>query len=153
MWEHTKNGNFSVKSVYFVALFAKFPGQVISREFELWGKVWGLNIPPTLGFLIWKVLHRFIAVKEVLSRRNLEVNMMCPICGLEQETIEHLFFLCDSARRVWRASTWGWILQSVLLRPFLNGLVSGSPRYLIQRLIKNPFAFNGKFVVTGIECF
>lgn len=42
----------------------------------------------------------------MLRRKIIEV-MCCPICGYEDETIEHLFFQCDRAKRIWKLSQLG----------------------------------------------
>lgn len=73
-------------------------------RFRLWGKVWGLKLPLKFQLFIWKVNHRIIAVKDALIRRGIKVLSECAHCGHKSETIEHLFFKCDFAKRVWRAS-------------------------------------------------
>lgn len=54
------------------------------------------------------MIHQIIAVKDALIRRNIEVDPECLVCGQGVETIEHLFFQCEFARRVWRASHLGF---------------------------------------------
>ncbi|KAI8558271.1 hypothetical protein RHMOL_Rhmol04G0077800 [Rhododendron molle] len=67
----------------------------------------GLNLPTKFALFIWKVLHRILPVRQVLIRRGIGMNALCPVCGLEEESIEHLFFMCETARRFWRASNLG----------------------------------------------
>lgn len=106
VWEHTKNGKFSVKSAYLFRFEAQF-GELVRQEgqrFQLWDKVWGLGLPPKFLLFVWNVIHRILAVKDALRRRNVIVDPICPLCGLDEETIEHLFLNCNFAQRVWRAS-------------------------------------------------
>lgn len=56
--------------------------------------------------MIWKVIHRILAVKDALLRRKVSIDPGCPFCELE--TIEHLFLNCDFARRISRASHLGF---------------------------------------------
>lgn len=44
----------------FLALKGSHSGRAGRMVSDLWGKVWGLNLPPKLGMLIWKVIHRIV---------------------------------------------------------------------------------------------
>ncbi|KAL0449461.1 UNVERIFIED_CONTAM: hypothetical protein Slati_1502500 [Sesamum latifolium] len=41
-------------------------------------------------------------------RRRVEVDGMCPVCGLEEEGMEHILFDCTFARLVWALSDLPW---------------------------------------------
>lgn len=73
--------------------------------YVIWKKLWGLNLPPKFALFSWKVIHRILPVREVLVRRGMAEDVLCPVCGLGRESLEHLFFECDAARRVCRASS------------------------------------------------
>lgn len=60
-------------------------------------------MPPKFAFFLRKVVHRILPVREALGRRGLVGDVVCPVCRLEGESLEHLFFSCEEARRVWRA--------------------------------------------------
>lgn len=65
-------------------------------------------MPPKFLLFVWKVIHQILAVKDTLLRRNIMVDPLCPLCGQDVETIEHLFLRCRCAMRVWRASHLGF---------------------------------------------
>lgn len=46
-------------------------------------------------------------MKTDLFKRKLTMDVSCPVCGKDNETVEHLFFQCDFARRIWRVSRLG----------------------------------------------
>lgn len=46
--------------------------------------------------------------KDALLRRNIAVDPFCSLCSQDLETIDHLFFNCDFAKTVWRASHLGF---------------------------------------------
>ena len=51
----------------------------------------------------WLALHRRLPVREVLNRHGLTRGSLCPRegCGAE-ETLEHVFWECGFATKVWR---------------------------------------------------
>ncbi|KAG5561433.1 hypothetical protein RHGRI_004464 [Rhododendron griersonianum] len=49
-----------------------------------------------------------MTAKDALLRRNIAVDPFCSLCSQYLETIEHLFFNCDFAKTVWRASHLGF---------------------------------------------
>lgn len=108
LWEHTKNGQYSVKSGYFSAYANSFGPLTVSGGFGCWKQLRGLNLPPKYALFLWKMVHRILPVKMVLFRRNLVEDVWCPICKEENESLEHLFFQCDETRRFWRASRLGF---------------------------------------------
>ena len=49
----------------------------------------------------FKILHRIYPVKHVLERFKLNINYSCDFCGLNKETIFHLFFHCMYSKIFW----------------------------------------------------
>lgn len=138
IWRLSKNGEFSVKCANFEALRTHTGCDGVGRGDEVWRKVWGLNLPPKLALFLWKVLHKIIPTKVVLFRRGMAGDMVCPVCGRSDETIEHLFFECEFGRRLWRASSLGldfivgspvsfkeWLLEWVREVPDKSAVVEG----------------------------
>lgn len=74
-------------SAYFLAvLWLPWKG-----GFQLWKKVWVLNLPPKSELFLWKSVQRILPVK---------VNLLCRVWGGREETIEHVFFYCEFAPSV-----------------------------------------------------
>jgi len=60
---------------------------------NLFAEFWTLKTLPSTQFTTWRVLSNAIATKDNLLRRG--ISMVCdryPICGVEEETVRHLFF-------------------------------------------------------------
>ena len=92
IWRFTRSGNYSVKTGYF---------QIVMHQqghdhsvFSMWFKLWALKLPPKYVLFIQKVLHRILAVKDVLVRRKIGMDLLCPRCKIHPETIELLFLQC-----------------------------------------------------------
>ncbi|KAL9811762.1 putative reverse transcriptase zinc-binding domain-containing protein [Arabidopsis thaliana] len=108
-WAHTKNGLYSVKSGYeFISR------KVHSKMFQqaentptlnpLFAKVWNLQTAPKIKIFLWKVLNGAVAVEDRLRCRGVKADEGCLMCGADQETINHILFLCPLARQIWALS-------------------------------------------------
>ena len=97
IWPLSKNGEYSVKTVYFVAQLTDGRDQQIIFN---WKKLWALKFPPKYSLFIWKVIHGILAVKDTLLKRKVDVCPLCPRCSDEIETIEHLFLRCRNWKMV-----------------------------------------------------
>lgn len=64
------------------------------------------SIPKT-RFVCWLVARQSLKTKDKLFRLGVVVDDLCPLCGLETETVHHLFFnhpfsqLCVEAIKQW----------------------------------------------------
>ncbi|XP_060967375.1 uncharacterized protein LOC133035547 [Cannabis sativa] len=57
--------------------------------------------------LWWCILSQALPVRAVIGRGFLIEDTRCPLCGVGEETMEHLFLTCDVAMHLWRSSPWG----------------------------------------------
>ncbi|XP_058192210.1 uncharacterized protein LOC131309618 [Rhododendron vialii] len=137
IWEHTKNGVFSVKSAYLFRFQIQFSETFRHEQgrFQGWGKIWALGLPPKFLLFVWIVIHRILAVNDALLRRNITVDLLCPLCGQDVETIEHLFLQYSCAMRVWRASHLGFDFSKGSPVGLMNGLVIGSKKLPTRSLM------------------
>lgn len=88
-----KSGNHFAK-VNDVRLLIKNPGSSLQVQKQTWKQVWKLIVPLKIQHFIWRLLHDAVATKDVLFRRKCADNSVCLICGYENETLEHMLFLC-----------------------------------------------------------
>lgn len=72
------------------------------------GKIWGLNMPPKVTLFLWRLVHGILPVRVVLARRGMVDDNTCQVCGVASESVEHMIFECEAARRMWRASRLGF---------------------------------------------
>ena len=106
-WKHTQHGGFSVRSAYYVELMAarkhKPSASTVMKEPE-WKWICDANIQPKVKMFGWKSMHNGIPLRQNLARRGMEVDKVCPRCGEEEESIEHLLIQCAVSQRVWYSS-------------------------------------------------
>lgn len=71
----------------------------------------GRNLLESRERFNWSALYREIEAKYTPSG-------LCPVCGIDQETIEHLFFVCPWTRAVWFGSSLQWVVSAQGLGSF-----------------------------------
>ncbi|XP_010506884.1 PREDICTED: uncharacterized protein LOC104783422 [Camelina sativa] len=107
-WHFTKNGRYTVKSGYHVARLTKtgpFKAVGVGPEItSLLASVWKVRCPPKLHHFMWQVLSGCIPVSRNLRKRGISCDLSCSRCGAEEETVNHVLFLCPPARQVWALS-------------------------------------------------
>ncbi|CAA7043074.1 unnamed protein product [Microthlaspi erraticum] len=108
-WRFNKNGDFSVKSAYWLA--CQFNKSDAQREAEIQPsfngikeKIWFLQTAPKVKTFLWRVLSDDFPVAENLITRGVKIETCCNLCGFEGETSNHVLFTCSLARQIWALS-------------------------------------------------
>lgn len=104
VWAHSKNGSYTVKSGYVENVNKVTVAQVNASSSNvvpnsLWKEIWRLQVPPKVKHFLWRACSAALPTKVNLFRRKCSPNVMCPCCEKEAETLEHLLFFCDWAKR------------------------------------------------------
>lgn len=77
--------------------------------------IWKSKVTPRVKFFAWLILLDRLNTKNMLSRRHFNVQPNC-LCGMckenEEETIEHLFFNCEFAKKCWDKLGIVWSLEA-----------------------------------------
>jgi len=67
-----------------------------------WGKfIWFSYIPPSKTLVLWKVFHGRLPTDQHIQNKGLHICSMCTLCEKHEESIQHLFFECVNALRIW----------------------------------------------------
>ena len=107
-WEYTRNGQYTVKSGYWVAqnLLKPEDEKVILEPSitKLQAFSWKLKAPRKICHLIWQVITGRVAVTKNLVRRNMRCDNYCPRCGEAEESVTHAIFECPPALQAWSLS-------------------------------------------------
>jgi hypothetical protein len=91
------NFRYSSQKIYSLAHSGIHVPQTFSR-------IWAAQCTPQLRFFAWLVVVDRLNTRNMLQRRNYHVpsGTSCVMCNLgREEDIDHLFFTCSFARRVW----------------------------------------------------
>lgn len=107
MWRYTKNGQFSVRSAYFITLFEErreHPTTSSGANHGTWKILWRQKILPKIKMFGWKALNNGIAVRGNLAKRGVDIETTCPRCGEGEESLEHMLMFCGESRKSWYLS-------------------------------------------------
>ena len=100
-WSYTKNGQYTVKSGYWVAtnlMREEEDLEVLQPSItKLQAFAWKVNAPQKICHLIWQLISGQVAVTKNLVRRNMRCDNYCPRCGTPEETVTHVIFECPPA--------------------------------------------------------
>jgi hypothetical protein len=69
--------------------------------------VWKLKIPTRVQFSLWLVSKDKILTRDNLGKRRVMDDPSCLFCN-KPETVNHLFFECVIARRIWNSVRNSW---------------------------------------------
>ncbi|KAL0374642.1 UNVERIFIED_CONTAM: putative mitochondrial protein [Sesamum radiatum] len=110
VWHYSRNGLFSVRSAYHLALsLANHAGpSQDSWNRGLWRSVWQANIPNKTKVFLWRAIRNILPSAGNLQKRRMLESSVCPMCEVETETPIHSFLHCTFARQVWALSCLRW---------------------------------------------
>jgi len=90
LWRDVEFMNFTVKETYNILL-----GEESAVFVDPFAEFWILKTLPSSLFTAWRVLSNAIVIKDNLLRSGIPlVCVRCPLCGVEEETVRHLFLEC-----------------------------------------------------------
>lgn len=106
VWGFTKNGCYNSKSGYKLAETIHESQQPHSVglppiERRLWKDLWKSKTSPKIKHFMWRALSGALAVKTRLQTRGIMLDATCSRCGSCAESICHVLFHCEVAKKVW----------------------------------------------------
>ncbi|XP_012847034.1 PREDICTED: uncharacterized protein LOC105967016 [Erythranthe guttata] len=132
IWHYTKDGKFTVKSCYQLALVTSHnyhANRGLANESSSglssrrWRNIWHLALPPKIRMFLWRACSDILPTQAELFRRKIATSPMCNHCGREWETPMHVFLRCRGMEKIWKShpfgiigqpkpvSMWDWIIQ------------------------------------------
>jgi hypothetical protein len=105
VWVGTKHGDYTVRSAYHMGkengLKDEGSCSTVHQIAGIWKGVWRINCARVVKMFLWQACNNILPTKELLFKRHISEDPLCPICGLGTETIVHILWSCPSARDVW----------------------------------------------------
>ena len=95
-WKFYAKGSFDMKSAYFLAT-----DQMETNSFSgSW--IWKLQTLPRIQMLIWRCMQNSIGVKEFLAKKGISLDISCPLCLEQPESISHALRDCRLVKPMWQ---------------------------------------------------
>ncbi|XP_019159993.1 PREDICTED: uncharacterized protein LOC109156595 [Ipomoea nil] len=100
-WLKEPTGIYTVKNVYrqIVGDYEHNPG-----TFDKWVKLWKMKVPPKWKTFLWRTLCDILPTTNNLIMKRVELEPVCPMCGLFDENVMHALITCDYSKMVWGMS-------------------------------------------------
>ncbi|GAU35047.1 hypothetical protein TSUD_30130 [Trifolium subterraneum] len=112
VWEEERNGCYSVKSGYKLAM-----RYIIGRDkYHVegnWNGIWKAQAPHKARHLLWRLCKGCLPTRCRLWERRVESTLNCLVCDEEIEDELHIFFKCGVARDIWCAAGLSSVLHNV----------------------------------------
>jgi hypothetical protein len=70
---------------------------------SIWKILCKLKLPAKVKIFCWRVLHGILPLKDILVKRHIDTDAICPLCTLAREVILHMIIKCQGAVNIWRA--------------------------------------------------
>jgi hypothetical protein len=103
-WNYAKNGVFTVKSAYRLALDLKHSNRDIhgcsslpNGDRPIWNCIWRTEVQPKIRVFAWRAATDTLPTRKNKWRRSLEVDDRCLICGRDVEDAHHAIIRCTKA--------------------------------------------------------
>ena len=107
IWHYAKNGIYSVKSGYRIAMNNNSNTvQNMSNFPRNWSAIWNQTLPPRIKLFLWGAciwLHP--SPRRLERQRGMQLNPRCPLCNREPETVHHALLSCDRIRAYYGSNT------------------------------------------------
>ncbi|KAF7824263.1 ribonuclease H [Senna tora] len=103
IWKFSAKGEYSVSEGY--QLLSSNGNDILSVDLFPWKFLWSLSMPSKIQNFIWRIVTDALPNLVNLKRHHLQVDETCQLCGLQNETLDHVFLHCSFARAVWFGSS------------------------------------------------
>jgi hypothetical protein len=105
-WNYTKNGVFSVRSAYHLAVKRKRDARGATessrscQDHKGWLALWDTPVPGKVKVHMWRLVENVLAVGSELSHRRIKDGVVCLACG-RSESLVHRFWTCPHSASAW----------------------------------------------------
>ncbi|KAK9270863.1 hypothetical protein L1049_026449 [Liquidambar formosana] len=108
MWHYHPKGFFTVRSAYLMEMDtlrrqrSDITGEGSSGDGNAVGAfVWSQPVPNKVKHFVWRAVKGILPTIVSLTRRHISVDLICPMCRQDEETIIHVLKVCPVACLTW----------------------------------------------------
>lgn len=100
-WNEDLSGEYTVKSAYQMLQRQKGLWSTTDNS-SLWKSIWRIAAPPKVLNMVWHALSNSLPTRTALDAKCVPVNVICPFCSGNEESILHVLVQCPFADQCWR---------------------------------------------------
>lgn len=135
-WELSSNGFFSATSM------RSFVEKVFLGAGDK-ETIWNSLVPSRVNIFIWRVMMDRLPTRDNLIKLKVDLDSaLCPVCGSDNESIQHMLFKCPIASEVWRFIERWWsfsIPGNRSLESMINGIKAAFNNRLDRKVLEAVF--------------
>ena len=111
VWPKAENGTYTVRTGYMCLKKERnvedkrASGSHYVKE-NVWKMIWKLPVTPRVRNFMWRACGNYLATNYNLWKKKIRKSVICPICEIGEETVEHALLQCDWALAVWYGMVW-----------------------------------------------
>ncbi|GAU51576.1 hypothetical protein TSUD_414250 [Trifolium subterraneum] len=109
VWDEERNGCYSVKSGYKLAM-RYLIGSDKYHVMGNWNGIWKAQAPHKARHLLWRLCRECLPTRSRLLERRVECTLNCPVCDEKIEDELHIFFSNESSDTVGRVAMLLWCI-------------------------------------------
>jgi hypothetical protein len=98
VWNWEKDGVYSVRSAYHLLCEEKtrlLPGPSCPSKSKVWKEIWRAPVPNKIKNFMWRLTKDILPTCANLHKKGISLDLLCPMCHLEEESASHLFLQCE----------------------------------------------------------
>ncbi|KAL0308895.1 UNVERIFIED_CONTAM: hypothetical protein Sradi_5831800 [Sesamum radiatum] len=129
VWHYSKDGSFSVRSAYHLALSLEdnpSSSSLAEGEVSWWRKVWQARVPNKVKVFVWRAWVNALPTEMNLKKRIQNLQVVCPFCQAEFEDGLHTLSSCSllSASDPGTSASFSWCSSpQVVIKINFDGVV------------------------------
>ncbi|GLU08684.1 hypothetical protein SLE2022_255810 [Rubroshorea leprosula] len=113
IWKFDKDELYTSKKAYALMLSSQR-----IHDADVCDAIWNQFLLARISFFAWRMFLERLPTKLKLDRGNIEAEggeLICPICKLGVEELNHVLLQCDLVRQVWAKIFFWWDIEARLM--------------------------------------
>ncbi|KAF5442204.1 hypothetical protein F2P56_034891 [Juglans regia] len=105
IWEHERNGQFSIKTCYHFIVDKMRGVQAESSNMQgqqgLWKALWKMAVPNKIKIFAWRACKDGLPTNENLMKKQVVTEVHCDVCFHPLEDLNHAVISCKCIQALW----------------------------------------------------
>lgn len=78
----------------------KLPTHMTTFANNFFSNLWALQLPDKIKITTWKIYNDFIPMYANLNKRHITIHVLCLLCQIDLESIDHLLGFCSVTSQI-----------------------------------------------------